>query len=171
MMFDRMDQDVAHGNPMLVGHNLLAFDLPFVQMRAMIHNVQMPHWWPVLTKPYHDRVRDTMLLWGAGKQAESGTGNMDFICSALGIPLKGSEFDDQQIQLADGSMLDCRDISGKNVWQVVEAGRVDLVVHYCEGDVERTMAMFQRMAGVLGLRHTAPGDAPATEPQAIAQPE
>ncbi len=148
-MFEMMNEQVGVYYPTVVGQNLLAFDLPFVQTRCMIHRIQMPAWWPVVTKPYHDRVHDTMVIWRGG--ARTGEANMDSICERLGIPLKGSEFDDEVIDIGNGNTLRCDEISGKVVWDVIKAGRADIVAHYCKGDVDRTRRMHKVMIDILGL--------------------
>ena len=56
------------------------------------------------------------------------------ICEALGIPGKGSEFDDPEDE-----------IEGAKVWDAVAAGRIADVARYCNGDVERTRLMHKRM--------------------------
>lgn len=109
--------------PVLIGHNHVGFDLPFLLKRCFIHNVKPPMWWPRNPKPWADSVQDTMLLWDATQRAG---GSMDRICRLLGIPGKG-------------------DISGADVWPMVRDGRIDEVAEYCRADVERTRAMYKRL--------------------------
>ena len=110
--------------PVFVGHNHVAFDIPFVWKRCMVLGVKPPLWFPRAPKPWSEAVADTMLLWDASQRAG---GSMDRLCRILGIPGKG-----------DGP-------TGADVWPMVQAGRLDEVAAYCRADVERTRAMYRRM--------------------------
>jgi len=112
------------GHSVLVGHNIIGFDLPFLWKRCMVLGVKPPLWFPRNPSKYSsEMVRDTMNLWDMEQRAG---GSMDRICRLLGIPGKG-------------------DVSGADVWPMVKAGDVEAVAAYCRGDVERTRAMFKRM--------------------------
>lgn len=105
-----------------IGHNHVAFDLPFLWKRAMILGIKPPGCLPRNPKPWDDCVFDTMTEWAGVRDRIS----MDKLCRALGIPGKG-------------------DISGKDVWPMVQAGRIEEVAAYCKQDVERTRAIYRRM--------------------------
>ena len=109
--------------PVLVGHNIIGFDIPFIWKRAMIHGIKPPAWFPRNPKPWGDTVIDTMTLWDANQRSGA---SMDRICRLMGLEGKGG-------------------ISGADVWPMVQAGRINEVVEYCRGDVERTRAMYRRM--------------------------
>lgn len=112
------------GRSVLVGHNIIGFDLPFLWKRCMVLGVKPPLWFPRNPSKYSSEMtRDTMLLWD---QEQRAGGSMDRICRLMGIPGKG-------------------DISGADVWPMVKAGDIEGVAAYCRGDVERTRAMFKRM--------------------------
>lgn len=112
------------GRSVLVGHNIIGFDLPFIWKRCMVLGVKPPQWFPRNPSKYSsEMVRDTMLLWDMEQRAG---GSMDRLCKLLGIPGKG-------------------DISGADVWPMVEAGDIEGVAEYCRADVERTRLMFKRM--------------------------
>lgn len=112
------------GLSVLVGHNIIGFDLPFLWKRCMVLGVKPPSWFPRNPSKYSSEMaRDTMLLWDQDQRAG---GSMDRICRLMGIPGKG-------------------DISGADVWPLVKAGKIDQVADYCRGDVCRTRAMFSRM--------------------------
>jgi predicted PolB exonuclease-like 3'-5' exonuclease len=64
-----------------------------------------------------------MVQWDSQQRAG---GSMDRLCRLLGIPGKG-------------------DISGADVWPMVQSGRIQEVAKYCRDDVERTRAMHKRM--------------------------
>lgn len=112
------------GRSVLVGHNIIGFDLPFLWKRCMVLGVKPPQWFPRNPSKYaSEMVRDTMNLWDMEQRAG---GSMDRICRLLGIPGKG-------------------DVSGADVWPMVKAGDIEAVAAYCRADVERTRAMFKRM--------------------------
>lgn len=116
--------------PLVVGHNHTGFDLRFIFQRAVIHGVKPPLWLPTNPKPWDtESVFDTMVQWAGAK----GYVRMDDICEALGIEGKGSEF-------SDGTEID-----GSMVWDFVRDGYISQVAEYCNGDVERTRAMYKRM--------------------------
>lgn len=106
-----------------VGHNHVGFDFPFIWKRAMVLGVQPPFNFPRNPKPWAENVFDTMVQWDPQQRAG---GSMDRLCRLLGIPGKG-------------------DISGADVWPMVQAGRIEEVAAYCRDDVERTRAMHRRM--------------------------
>jgi len=109
--------------PVIIGHNHIAFDLPFIWKRAMVHNLRPPLWFPRNPKPWAESVADTMLLWDGTQRAG---GSMAKICRSLGIPGKG-------------------DMDGSKVWPMVRDGRIDDVASYCRDDVDRTRQMYKRM--------------------------
>lgn len=111
------------GHSTFVGHNLIGFDLPFLWKRCMVLGIKPPAFFPRNPKPWSELVVDTMLLWDATQRAG---GSMDRICRLMGIPGKG-------------------DISGADVWPLVQAGRIAEVAEYCRGDVARTRSMHRRM--------------------------
>ena len=109
--------------PVLVGHNIIGFDIPFIWKRAMIHGIKPPAWFPRAPKPWSEQVIDTMTLWDPSQRSGA---SMDRICRLMGLPGKGG-------------------ISGADVWPMVQAGKIGEVAEYCRGDVERTRAMYRRM--------------------------
>lgn len=133
------------GRSVMVGHNIIGFDLPFLWKRCMVLDVKPPSWFPRNPSKYgSELVRDTMLLWDQDQRTGS---SMDRICRMLGIPGKGN-------------------ISGADVWPMVKVGDIAGVAEYCRADVERTRAMFKRMtfaddAPALKVQLSAPATAPA----------
>jgi 3'-5' exonuclease len=121
------DIDALYDNkgdtPVLVGHNHIAFDIPFIWKRAIVHNIKPPAWFPRNPRPWSDSVIDTMLLWDSTQRAG---GSMDKLCRIFGMGGKG-------------------DISGADVWPLVKDGRIYDVATYCKGDVSRTRDMYRRM--------------------------
>lgn len=109
--------------PTIVGHNVIAFDLPFLWKRAIVHQVRMPLWIPRDAKPWGDSVFDTMTKWAGLKDRVS----LDRLCKILGVEGKG-----------DGP-------TGADVWPMVQRGEIDAVAAYCRADVDRTRACYLRM--------------------------
>ncbi len=134
------------GRSVLVGHNIIGFDLPFLWKRCMVLGVKPPSWFPRNPSKYSSElVRDTMLLWDQDQRTGS---SMDRICRLLGIPGKGG-------------------VSGADVWPMVLAGDIDGVAKYCRADVERTREMFKRMtfaddAPAFKVQLSAPAPKPTT---------
>lgn len=112
-----------HVRPYFVGHNIIGFDLRFIQQRCIVNGIK-PH--PVIpfdAKPWDERVFDTMTRW-------AGVGNrisLDKLCKILSIPGKPD------------------DIDGSKVWDFVQAGKIFEVADYCAGDVERVRQVHRKM--------------------------
>lgn len=109
--------------PLIVGHNHIAFDLPFIWKRSVVHGVRPPMWFPRDPKPWGEAAFDTMLQWAGMRDRIS----MNRLCRVLGIPGKG-----------DGP-------TGADVWPMVQAGKLADVARYCEDDVARTRAIYKRL--------------------------
>ncbi len=109
----------------VVGHNVASFDLRFLVQRYIVNNIR-PHSLIARAsqaKPWEPSVvYDTMVQF-------AGVGNrisLDKLCLALGLPGKG-------------------DITGADVWPMVQAGEIAEVADYCKDDVRKTRAVFKRM--------------------------
>lgn len=109
-------------DPVLIGHNIVNFDIRFLWQRAIVLGVRMPRWFPRDPKPWGTDTFDTMTAF-AGQR---GTIGMDRLCRALGIPGKDE---------VDGSM----------VAQMWADGKFSEIAEYCRADVERTRAIHQKM--------------------------
>lgn len=108
--------------PTFIGHNLAAFDLPFIFHRAVINGVPLPAGFPIHPKPWGDECFDTMTYWAGPRDRIS----LDNLCRALGIEGKGG-------------------MDGSQVWPMVRAGRIAEVADYCKHDVEITRAAYKRL--------------------------
>lgn len=82
-------------NPWWVGHNIVGYDIPFLQVRALYHGLPRlaRMFGSPLTKPWDLRVLDTMKLWprtGADRSSWRdgirGLAKLDTICAVLGVP-------------------------------------------------------------------------------------
>jgi hypothetical protein len=113
--------------PKFIGHNIVNFDLRFLFQRSVMLGVKPPMMIPFAAKPWDESIFDTMTAW-------AGHGNrvsLDKLCKIFNIPLKGSEIGEE--------------IDGSKVWDFYQAGRIEDIAQYCEGDVERTRQAYKRM--------------------------
>ena len=108
--------------PTIVGHNVAAFDIPFLWRRCVIHALKPPLWLPRNPKPWSDSVYDTMLQWAGDR----GTIGLDRLAKALGM---------------DGKS----DITGADVWPMAQRGEWDRIGSYCAADVELVRAVHKRL--------------------------
>lgn len=108
--------------PVIVGHNVAEFDLPYLWKRCVINGVKPPFWWPRDPKPWSEAVADTMTMFAGARNKIS----MDRLCKVLGIPGK------------DGT-------NGADVAGMAERGEWDDIAAYCRADVERTRAIYKRL--------------------------
>lgn len=112
--------DVGPGS-LIIGHNHIGFDLPFLLKRSIIQSVTPTNFFPRNPKWNGNEIYDTMIGW-SGKDLVS----MNTLCKLLGIEGKG-------------------DIDGSMVWPMVQEGRISEVAEYCKCDVERTREIFKRL--------------------------
>lgn len=106
---------------LVIGHNHVAFDLPFLLKRAIVQSVTPAPFFPRNPKWNGGEIFDTMLAWSP-KEFTS----MSYLCKILGVDGKGG-------------------IDGSDVWPMVQAGKGEEVAQYCAGDVERTREIFKRL--------------------------
>lgn len=111
----------------LVGHNIIGFDIPFLTKRALVLGVKLPpeHIWPRNLKPWDNRVFDTMLQLGNGKEFIS----LDNLARNLGIKGKGST-------------------TGKQVHYMWQNGLHDEIAEYCADDVRIVREIHERFLSV-----------------------
>lgn len=117
---------ISH-KPVLVGHNVIEFDLRFIWQRAIVHGIRPPPGFPREPKPWDGTVYDTMLQWAGVR----GKISQDRLCRALGLPGK--------------PMVDGKPMDGSRVWDLVKAGRIAEVAKYCKNDVSRVRDIHRRM--------------------------
>ena len=113
--------------PIFIGHNIVNFDLRFLFQRSVMNNIKPPMMIPFNAKPWDESIFDTMTAW-------AGHGNrvsLDKLCKIFNIPQKGSEIGEE--------------MDGSKVWDFYQAGRIEEIAQYCEGDVERTRQAYKRM--------------------------
>lgn len=119
--------DVPWRQPVVVGHNVINFDIRFLWQRAIILGIRMPTWFPRDPKPWGNDVFDTMTAF-AGQR---GTIGLERLSLALGMDGKGD---------VDGSMIG-------DLWA---KGEFEKITSYCRADVERTRQIHRRMQIAFG---------------------
>lgn len=124
---DMATKQIGNGFPVVVGHNVVGFDIRFIWQRCIILGIRVPNWFPRDPKPWSNDVFDTMTAWSGSNDRIS----MDNLSLALGLPGKGE---------IDGSM----------VGQIFADGKFEEIADYCQKDVERTRAIHRRMMVAYG---------------------
>lgn len=109
---------------LLVGHNILEFDLPFIGKRSIVHGIKPTKQIP-LQKYENDVVFDTMRQW-------------DHWASYSSTSL-------HQLALILGFESSKQGIDGSQVYDYYQAGKVQEIYDYCARDVEVTRKIYQRM--------------------------
>ena len=116
--FDSFDFNYHH----ICGHNIAAFDLPFLKHRAIVNGIKPPKGLldAMNAKPWDDCIKDTMLMWSKTKMI-----SLDTLAWILGIENKNT---------FDGS-------------QVAEMWSKDpnLVIQKCINDVSVTRQVYNRL--------------------------
>jgi Predicted 3'-5' exonuclease related to the exonuclease domain of PolB len=113
----------------LVGHNIIGFDLPFIFQRCLAHSLQARPF--VNLSEYNVRgVFDTMPRWWLGAKRFV---SLDDIAWALGIESSKTQ-----------------DVEGSKVFDLYQAGKLDLIREYNLNDVRVTRKVYERMVASLG---------------------
>jgi DNA polymerase elongation subunit (family B) len=113
----------------LVGHNIIGFDLPFIFQRCLVHGIQAR---PLVNlAEYNVRgVFDTMHRWWLGAKRHV---SLDDIAWALGIESSKTA-----------------DVEGSKVFDLYQAGKLDLIREYNLNDVRVTRKIYERMVSTFG---------------------
>jgi 3'-5' exonuclease len=108
-----------------VGHNIWAFDLPFIYKRSIINGVR-PH--QLNFARYRNiPIYDTMMEWDLWNMDRYRNVSLDTLSKVLGFPTSKDDM--------DGSM----------VWPYYKAGKMDKICQYCMKDVELTRKVYYKM--------------------------
>jgi predicted PolB exonuclease-like 3'-5' exonuclease len=107
-----------------IGHNIWAFDLPFIYQRSIINGVK-PRM-DISFARYRDLpIYDTMLQWSLWNFDKSQ--KLDTLAKVLGLPTSKDEMD------------------GSLVWPYYQEGKMDEICKYCMKDVELTRQVYKKM--------------------------
>lgn len=130
-----LDYVAGWDSPWWVGHNVSGFDLPFLQVRALHHNLPQlaQKLGRLRAKPWEKRVLDTQQLWpatSADRTSKSlglkGTRRLDTLCTLLDI--------ENQIG-----------VMGPDVYQAFLAGNEKGVREHLYYDVVQVREVFKRL--------------------------
>lgn len=112
----------------LCGHNIKMFDMPVLQKRMIINGIKPSSLLPSYeTKPWEIRAIDTMDIWKMGNNF--ALSSLELMCAALGIPSP-----------KEG------EVTGNRVHEAYyEHDQLDLIVEYCERDVEVLIKLIKKL--------------------------
>lgn len=113
----------------LVGHNIIGFDLPFIFQRCLVQGIQVRPF--VNLSEFHVRgVFDTMHRWWLGAKRHV---SLDDIAWALGIESSKTS-----------------EVEGSKVFDLYQAGRLELIREYNLNDVRVTRKVYERIVASFG---------------------
>jgi hypothetical protein len=113
----------------LVGHNIINFDLPFIMQRCLVNNIAVKPF--VDLSEFHVRgVYDTMRAWWLGSRNRVA---LDDIAWALGIESSKTA-----------------DVEGSRVFDLYQTGRLAEIREYNLNDVRVTRKVYERMVACFG---------------------
>lgn len=116
---------VAKDVDRFIGHNIWAFDLPFIYQRSIINGIK-PR--TLSFARYRNvPIYDTMLEWTLWNFDSSKSQKLDTMAKILGLPTSKDDM--------DGSM----------VWDYFQEGKIDEICKYCMKDVELTRKVYKKM--------------------------
>ena len=114
---------------LLVGHNIIGFDLPFIFQRCLVNNIAV--------KPFIDLsefrvqgVYDTMRAWWLGGRNRV---SLDDLAWALGIESSKTS-----------------EVEGSRVFELYQAGKLAAIREYNLNDVRVTRKVYERMTSCFG---------------------
>lgn len=112
----------ASGAELIIGHNVISFDLPAIFIRSMIHGIQPKR--KISLKKYSTKqVFDTMHVLGNWSNFIS----LDNACKRFGIEGKSGD--------------------GSEVYPKWKSGDLDWIHEYCKSDVDKTKRLYNKMKG------------------------
>ena len=109
----------------LVGHNILDFDLPFIQRRCVINDLKVPQSIRTAGKKPWDLeaiIGDTMVMW-SGTQWKYRV-SLNVLCELLGVESPKTDMD------------------GSKVGEAFYNGEIERIAKYCEKDVVATAKVY-----------------------------
>ena len=107
-----------------IGHNIWAFDLPFIYKRSIINGVK-PRTDISFARYRNYPIYDTMMEWELWNMMKSQ--KLDTLAKILNLPTSKDEM--------DGSM----------VWDYYQQGKIAEICKYCMKDVELTRQVYYKM--------------------------
>lgn len=115
---------------LIVGHNIIGFDLPFIFQRCLANNITIKPF--VDLSEYHVQgVFDTMRRWSFGDRRNNTS--LDDLAWAFGIESSKTE-----------------DVEGSKVFELYQAGKLAEIREYNLNDVRVTRKVYERMVACFG---------------------
>ncbi len=109
----------------IVGHNILDFDLPFIQRRYVVNDIKVPQSIRTAGKKPWDLeaiIGDTMVMW-SGTQWKYRV-SLNVLCELLGVESPKTDMD------------------GSKVGEAFYNGEIERIAKYCEKDVVATAKVY-----------------------------
>lgn len=124
--FEIVEKDYNKTAPILCGHNIKNFDLPFIIKRALKYGIKIPQRLKAHGKKPRE-MENILDLFEVYKYLSfSGKGSLDLICNFLDIPTPKQGIDGSQVQKYFDD------------WKESE------ILEYCKRDVEATMKVYDK---------------------------
>jgi len=120
--FDSLSDALGRKTPYFIGQFIAGFDLKFIFHRAVILGVRPP-----FELPFNGRHKSDYFCTQVAWAGYGGRMSQDNMCKALGIEGKPD------------------DISGSQVWDFVNAGKVERVEEYNRDDVDKVRQLHKRL--------------------------
>ncbi len=115
---------------LIVGHNILGFDLPFIFQRCLVNNIPVTPF--VDLSEYNVQgAFDTMRRWGFGDRRAGPS--LDDIAWAFGLQSSKTE-----------------EVEGSKVFELYQAGKLAEIREYNLNDVRLTRKVYERMVACFG---------------------
>lgn len=112
--------------PVIVGHNIIKFDLRFILHRAVVLGIRIPHWFPRRSlKPWSEEAFDTMVRWAGDRDLIS----QDELAAILGIEVANA-------------------LPGKDCPKAFYDGQLKKILEHCKEDLRVVREIHRRMVAV-----------------------
>ena len=119
-LLESLGPEAEKRKPIFCGWNV-QFDLKMLWWACVKHGIRPPFAIPHDSAPWKGDYIDLMQIWDSRKFRK-----LKHVCAALGIE-------------------DTGDIDGSEVWDAIQAGRLEDVVTHCRADVERVREIYKRV--------------------------
>lgn len=129
--FIKLCEEGARMSPILLGHYIKRFDIPFIIVRMVANGIKVPNWLKMYgVKPWEAAHIDTWEIWKGGNFGTSQAADIQSICLVLGIQSPKAEFSGNQV----GSIFYSED-----------PDRFTKIAKYCERDTMATALIYNQM--------------------------
>lgn len=116
-------ENITHAPIRWIGHNITAFDIPFLWHRSLVNNIKPSLVIPHGFKQFDHKIYDTLRVWRGYSTAAS---SLEDVCTALGIPYN-------------------KGLHGSEVWEYYLKGNIKPIINACNNDVICVRQLYKRM--------------------------